>query len=192
MAKPRPRQIFQSVGFGVVSFIIAFSLGTVLTLSTGVPLAGGLLNGVLTAMVLTIGLKSTRFFGSASLMWLVFSGLAIMTTTLGPPGVYKVVVGLVAGLLWDAFYAGFKYKRWALYVGGLVGSLSIMLTLIGALSLGFGVNAEQALERYMGAIVVLLVINVTVTAIGIWLGDYLHRTRLSELQAFKNVKVDDK
>src|SRR5215218_4416022 len=136
----KPILAFTSVGFGIAAFIVAFSLGSMLTATTGIPLIGGLLNGVLTAMILTVGLLATRFFGSATLMWIIFSICATPTTTLGPPGVYKIAIGAVAGLLWDSTYFLLKRGRPGLFLGAILGSASIMLTLIVALRMGFGEN----------------------------------------------------
>lgn len=184
----QPVLVFTSIGFGVAAFIVAFSLGSVLTMTTGIPLAGGLLNGVLTAMILTIGLVSTHFFGSATLMWVVFAALASLTTTLGPPGIYKIVIGAIAGIIWDLVYFSSKRKSWGLYIGAILGSASIMLTLVGALMMGFGEDAAEALARYQDAFYFILAINLVVTLIGVYLGDFVYRKRLSELPAFKNLQ----
>ena len=184
----KPKKIFASISFGVSSFIVAWSLGTALTATTGIPLTGGLLNGVLTAMVLSIGMLSTKKFGSAVIMWFVFSILASFTTTLGPQGIYKIVIGITAGFIWDFIYSTLaKNKRWGLYIGGILGSASIMFSLILALSLGFGLNPEVALERYRGAFYFILFINLVVTVIGIYLGDTIYRSRLCNLRLFKNL-----
>jgi len=184
----KPIQVYTSIGFGIASFIVAFVLGSFLTMTTGIPLIGGLLNGVLTAMVLTVGLVSTQFFGSATLMWLVFSVCASITTTLGPPGLYKVVIAVIAGIIWDIIYRMSKSTRWGLYLGAIVGSASIMFTLITALTMGFGKDAAQALERYKGAFYFILAANLLVTVIGVYLGDVIYRTRLANLQVFRNLK----
>ncbi|HEY0157816.1 MAG TPA: hypothetical protein VGF28_11065 [Thermoanaerobaculia bacterium] len=183
----KPILVFSSVAFGLVAFLIAVALGTVLTASTGIPLIGGLLNGIVTAAVLTIGLLATRYAGSATTMWLVFSVAAIPTTTLGPPGVYKVCIGVLAGLLWDAIYMIARRHRIALYVGAVVGSASIMFSLVAALSMGFGRDASAALEKYRAAFLMLLAVNLLITLIGVWFGDYSYSRRLKDLPAFKNL-----
>jgi hypothetical protein len=184
----KPPLVFASVGFAVAAFIVAVSLGTAITATTGIPLAGGLLNGVLTAMVLTIGLLATRFAGAATVMWVVFALLASFTTTLGPPGIYKVVIGAIAGILWDLIYQVSGRRKWGLYVGAVVGALSIMLTLIAALRLGFGANAAEALQKYTSALGILLGINLVVTVIGVFLGERVYQARLRELPAFQNLQ----
>lgn len=181
------KKIFLSVAFGIVAFIIAWSLGTVLNITTGIPLIGGLLNGVITAMVLVIGIVSTRYFGSSIVMWLVFSIIATPTTTLGPPGFYKIIIALIAGLIWDSIYYLSKFKKWGLYIGGLLGSASIMFTLVGALQIGFGEDAAIALKKYESAFWMILLINLIVTYVGLLLGNVIYNSRLKKLKAFQNM-----
>ena len=183
------KSIFTSATFGFISFLLAFALGSILTYSTGLPLIGGLLNGVITGMVLTIGLISRKFKFNATIMWLVFSVFATLTTTLGPPGIYKIMIGLIAGLLWDFFYAFIsKYKTWGLYLGGLLGSASIMFTLVFFLSFGFGKNSFETLEKYKEKFIIILVMNLIITIIGIILGNIVYRKRLCNLPQFKNLR----
>lgn len=183
----KPILVFTSTLFGGVAFIVAFALGTALTAGTGIPLLGGLANGVLTGMVLAAGLLSAPYPGSATVMWLAFSVCAAPTTTLGPPGLYKLGIGFVAGLLWDLVFQSSRRARWGMYLGGLLGSASIMLTLVAALSYGLGRSAEQALENYRSAFYFILAINLVVTLVGLYLGDVVYRQRLSKLSAFRNL-----
>jgi hypothetical protein len=184
----RTLSAFASVGFGLAGFVVAFTLGSALTLTTGIPLLGGLLNGVLVSAILTIGRLAIGPFGTATVMWLAFSLPATLTTTLGPPGWYKVPIAVVAGLIWDIVYHAFRKSTFGLYCGAVLGALSIMGLLILALWLGFGKDAEAALKKYMGALPFLLAINVTVTAIGVYLGRKLFVSRLSRLPVFENMK----
>lgn len=182
------KSVFVSVIFGVIAFIIAFALGSILTLTTGIPLIGSLLNGVLTGMVLTIGLLSRRFYFSATIMWLAFSLCATMTTTLGPPGLYKVIIGLCAGILWDLLYSWIaRYRNWGLILGGLIGSASIMFTLILFLRVGFVKNAFEALQKYEKSFWLILALNLIITFFGVMLGLILYNKRLKKLTQFKNL-----
>ncbi len=182
------KSIFTFVSFGVIAFVIAVGLGSILTMTTGIPLIGGLLNGVFTGIVLTVGLKSRKFLFGATTMWITFSLLASITTTLGPPGIYKVAIGLLAGLLWDCFYSWLsKYKNWGLIVGGLLGSASIMFSLVIFLRLGFGKDAVQALEKYESQFLLILMMNLVITLIGIIIGMRLYDKRLKKLNQFKNI-----
>jgi hypothetical protein len=182
------KSIFTYVIFGIIAFVIAFGLGSILTMTTGIPLIGGLLNGVLTGIVLTVGLLSRKYFLGATIMWVAFALAATITTTLGPPGIYKVAIGLIAGLLWDLVYSWIsQYKRWGLIVGGLLGSASIMFSMIFFLRAGFGDKAAIALEKYESQFLVILLMNLVITLVGMLLGIQLYNKRLKNLNQFKNL-----
>lgn len=184
------KSILSSVIFGIVSFVIAWALGSILTASTGIPLIGGLVNGILTGMVLTIGLIARKSKFNATTMWLTFSLIAIPTTTLGPPGAYKIIIGLVAGLIWDIFYNIFYNKKptLGLYIGGLLGSTSIMVLMVLFLKWGAGIeNASVYLEKYSKSFWTIILMNVVITAIGIYIGNSLYNNRLKNLSSFKNI-----
>jgi len=180
-------KIFFSVTFGFGAFVVAFGLGSILNIATGIPLIGGLLNGVLTAMVLMISVIAVKYWGNSIIMWLTFSLLASVTTTLGPQGIYKIFIGLLAGLIWDTIYWLTRYKLWGAYLGGLLGSASIMFSLVGFLMLGFGKDAEVALQKYMGSFWVIVIMNLVITIIGLYLGNTAYKTRLKNLSVFKNL-----
>jgi hypothetical protein len=186
----RPVVVSASMGFGVIAFLVAFVLGTPLTLLTGIPLLGGLLNGVVTAMILTIGVLATRYFGTATLMWVIFGLCAAPSTTLGPPGIYKVAIGFIAGALWDIVYVALRRSTGGLFVGALVGAASIMVSLVYALKLGFGRDATAALAKYQKALLALIAINLVVTAIGVYLGRTVYLRRLENWRPFVNLRSD--
>jgi hypothetical protein len=175
------KSIFTHVIFGIIAFVIAFSLGSILTMTTGIPLIGGLLNGVLTGIVLTVGLLSRKFFLGATIMWVAFALAATITTTLGPPGIYKVAIGLIAGLLWDFVYSWIgQYKKWGLIIGGLLGSASIMF-FHGIFSKSWICNnAAIALEKYESQFLVILLMNLVITFVGMLLGIQLYNKRLKK------------
>jgi len=180
---------FAIVGFGFCAFLVAFVLGSVLTMTTGIPLLGGLINGVFVAMILTVGLLSIQRFGTATSMWFVFSLFCIFTTTLGPPGIYKVVIGLVAGFIWDIVYFGTRRSTVGLYLGAILGAISIMVLLIFALKLGLVANPGETLRKYVNAIYAIVTINVIVTFLGVLLGHQLFRNRLSKIQMFRDLAL---
>ena len=183
---------------GLCAFVIAFTLGSLVTATTGVPLAGGLLNGILVSMVLVIGMLASKHPWTGSMMWVAFSIPAVVTTTLGPPGFYKRLVALIAGFLWYIFYRRlFKDNRWlGLYGGAIIGGLTITALIIlflklfvsGAIGFMFlGNDAQASLDRLLGYLWFLMVINVIVTVIGVALGELIYRRRLKDV-----IKVADK
>lgn len=183
----KPIQVGVLVALSVIAFLIAVGLGTAVNLLSGVPLLGGLTNGVLTAAILTVGLLLVNKWGAATLMWTVFGMLCVPTFTLGPPGFYKVVVAVAAGLVWDAVYQLTGRRRVGLYSGGIAGAVCIMLLMLVFLRV-IGTDEMAAVyQRYMRAIWAVLAINVVVTFLGILLGEQLLRRRLSQLDPFRNI-----
>ncbi|MCK4223712.1 MAG: hypothetical protein KAX39_00940 [candidate division Zixibacteria bacterium] len=68
---------------GALSFVLAFVLGNAVNAATGIPLTGGIVNGIIVGIMLTLGVKGVDKFGAATTLWLIFAILAIPTTTLG-------------------------------------------------------------------------------------------------------------
>ncbi len=180
---------FAPIAFGFTAFIVAVVLGTVVTMGTGIPLLGGLVNGVFVAMILTIGMLAVNRFWTATIMWFVLGFAAIPTTTLGPAGVHKVVIALAAGIVWDTVYCVFRRNKLGLYLGAIAGAGAIMGLMMLALYLGFGDNAGEAFEKYAKAIYILLAINFTVTGVGVFLGHQVYWTRLARIEVFRNLRT---
>lgn len=176
---------------GTCAFVIAFALGSIITATTGIPLAGGLINGVLVSMVLTIGMVASPHKWTATMMWLTFSIFAIPTTTLGPPGFYKPLIALGAGVCWDVFYYRmFNRSKVGLYLGAIVGGVAITLLMILVLEQLIAISAqvvfnvgaaEESLQKLYGYLGFLLPINVVVTVAGVWLGERVYAGRLHDL-----------
>jgi len=180
---------YSAVAFGLTGFVIAVSLGSILTWGTGIPLIGGLANGILVSMVLAIGMLAINSLYTGTIMWFVFSCCAVFTTTLGPPGVYKIIIGLIAGIIWDIIYFTlFRKKVIGLFIGAVIAALLIMFLMLGALYLGFGRGAEEALKKYLSALYGLVAINMFVTILGVSLGHRLYVYRLSKLKLFQDLR----
>lgn len=176
---------------GACAFVIAFSLGSIITATTGIPLAGGLINGVLVSMVLTIGMVASSHKWTATMMWVTFSIFAIPTTTLGPPGIYKPLIALGAGVCWDVcYYRIFNERKLGLYLGAIIGGAVITLLMILVLEQLLAISAvvvanvdaaKESLEKLYSYLNFLIPINVVVTIAGVWLGDRVYNRRLKNI-----------
>jgi len=179
---PAPKQYAFLGMVAAVSFVVAFGLGSALNIATGIPLIGGLLNGVLVSLLLTLGLRTVERFMASTVMWAIFGLLAIPTVTLGPPGVYKVIPALAGGIVWDAVVAASRGRRWGYVVGGFLGAVVIIIgVFIAAVYLGL-----PAADRLRNALYFLIPINGALAAFGIWLGLKLWERRLSRIALFRS------
>ncbi len=112
-----------------ISFGIAFVVGGSINKFTGVPLTGGIANGIIVGALMTIGVKSVNRFGSGTLIWLLFSTFALQTNTLGPPHLSKILIGLSVGLLWDTIIHLFHRRNIGIVLGSMVGSAFIVFSI---------------------------------------------------------------
>jgi hypothetical protein len=106
---------------GVSMFLLSFLFGSALNVATGNPAASGFITQIFQGLILAIALLTVNKFGTATIMWLIYGILAIPTNMFGGfPGIYKVGLCLILGLVMDTAMYLFKYKKWSLYLAGLV------------------------------------------------------------------------
>ena len=87
--------------FAAITFGLAFALGAGIITATGIPATGGIANIFIAVLVVLIGMQICPKFGFGTLtVGLIFT-FAIPTVIGGPPGAYKVVNGLLIGLVLD-------------------------------------------------------------------------------------------
>lgn len=170
---------------GALSFVLAFVLGSAIDIVTGIPLTGGIANGIIVGITLTIGAKGVNMFGGATVVALVATILAIPTPTLGPPGVYKVPIGFLAGLVWDICISVLRRRNIGYILGGASGSIVIIWGLFIALSV-MGMPAAESLKR---ALIILLPFNAFLGGLGTYLGVLLFDRKLKHLTVIKNLQT---
>lgn len=168
-----------------LAFTLGVALGTGLTLATGVPLTGGLANAIVTSALLTIGVRGVRKFGSGTLLWLIVSALCIPTVTMGPPGAHKLLIGLVAGLVWDVLLWALRWTKLAYFVSGAVMMLTVMLGVFG-LAIYFGFPAAEQLRS---AIYAILPINMILGLIGTYIGLTIYDRKLAQVAFVRNLEI---
>jgi hypothetical protein len=148
------------------AFVIMFSLAGTINVITGTPLIGGLALNIIFSFIVATALLVVRKFGAASLMVLIYAGFSIPTTNFGPPGVYKLLMGLIVGIIIDVilFYA--NYKKVAYYIGmGLIFLLSVPLLYVFLILLQM-----PAAEKIASLIFPLMGVYLVEALIGTWLG----------------------
>lgn len=168
---------------GAITIALGVVLGTALN-AAGIPMLGGLANAVVTAAILTVGVKGVKRFGAGTILWLVVSALAIPTLSMGPPGAHKLVVGLVSGLLWDICLTATRRTRWGYLVSGAVMMLAVMLGVFGV-AVYFDFPAGEKLKS---AIVYVLPVNFVLGMLGTWLGIALFDAKISRIRFVQSLR----
>jgi hypothetical protein len=165
-------------GFGAISFVIMWSLGSILLIATGLPLVGGIASSIANAFVLIIGILLVGRVGAATLISLTLTTLAIPTVILGPPGVYKILLGLFMGVAFEALLAIFRYKRW-IYVFGLAITFAASVPMEYVLFKILGFPAAEQLKSMIFLIMAVYFVN---AMFGSWLGMRFYDKKISKLQ----------
>ena len=102
------RKFLWLVTVGVATWVVAASTGQLIVFATGVPASSSLLNGFIVPFLLVLGVLPTRSKFPVTIAFTVYGILATFTVLLGPPGIQKIPVAIVAGLITDLLIILFK------------------------------------------------------------------------------------
>ena len=118
-----PELIFIS-SMAVLNVVFDLFLSPILILALGHIIAGILIMVPLNFLFISLTKHLVQKFGVLTVYMLVFSLISIPTTFFGGiPGVYKILVGLIIGILLDLSYSIKKPVFLRITIGGLFGAL---------------------------------------------------------------------
>lgn len=180
------RELMYLGAIGAGTLAIGAALGTGLTMATGIPMIGGLLNGLITAAILSIGAKGVPKFGAGVILWFVMSTLAVPTLTMGPPGLYKIPIGLLSGLIWDCCFLIFGRKTRGYLLSGAFMMLAVMFGVVGA-SILLGLPAKDQLLK---ALAFIVPINFVLGMIGTYLGVKIFEQRVARIGYVRKMQAE--
>jgi len=184
MNKLTVRRYAYASTIGVFAFIVAFLLGTPLDIALS-PLMGGILNAIITAMIVGIGCKGVEKFGYSMIIWGIFSIPAIFTFTMGMPGAHKILIGVFTGFVMDVLFKIFKRSHIAYFIiGGIMSDVMTVLTLFAMLILNISPESVEKLSNY---IVYLLPLYFVMGGLGMFLGSKIFDKRLKHLNIIKSL-----
>jgi ABC-type thiamin/hydroxymethylpyrimidine transport system permease subunit len=112
------------------------------------------------------------------LISLPLTTLAIPTVILGPPGVYKILLGLYMGIIFELLLLIFQYKRWS-YVFGLAFTFAASVPMEYYLFKILGLPAAEQIKPMILAIIVVYFVN---GLLGSWLGMKFYHKKIKKLQ----------
>lgn len=165
-------------------FVGDFLLAIGIVAATGIPLSGGIISCVFIAFIYILILLVVKKFGTATLVALIYTTLASPTSSFGSPGAYKILVGLVLGLLVDlVLYAG-RYKKWVYYLAVFFGFLVVAPVMWGLLIL---LNLPGA-EELGKMVVILMFIQGVEGVIGCWLARLVYNKKLKNSRIIKQIQ----
>jgi len=174
-----------SGAFGGLLFAINLSLGAGLTYATGNPGFSGLITGLTTSFVLFMLISTTKKFGAITIAFTLYCLLATPTVLMGPPGPYKILVGLVCGLTFDLILYFLKYRFYSFLIGFL-GYVLIML--IGTYTAYSYLKLPQ-LDKFKNLMFILAIIFTIEGWIAAWLGKIIFEKRIKKLSIVKKISL---
>lgn len=169
---------------GALCFVLAFSLGTIINSATGIPMTGGIINGLVVGIVIIIGLKIFDKFGSATVLWIVFSVFASATTTMGPPGIYKIPLGIIVGLVLDIIISISNKKD----IGYILGGASMSVTNMFGVYVAMYYLSMPGLDMFKKYLVYLVFFYSILGAFSAWLGLLLYKSKIQNLEVINQMK----
>ncbi len=166
-----------------LTFALAFALGAGIIFATGIPATGGILNIFAAVVVVMIGMKIVPKFGFATLTMAIMFTIAIPTVIGGPPGVYKVVDGILIGLTLDIITAIGKRSKLSHIIAGSIGAMVSILSLYFALVILNlpGVTKLAPLLKF------LVPLQGITGALGSWVGLSIFEKRLKNISAIQRL-----
>ncbi|MEI7868464.1 MAG: hypothetical protein WCI11_11280 [Candidatus Methylumidiphilus sp.] len=174
-----------SGAFGGMLYAINMTLGAGLTYATGNPGFSGLITGFTTSFVLYMLMSTTKKFGAISIAFTLYCLLAIPTVLMGPPGVYKVIVGLICGLTFDSILYIFRYKFYSF----LLGFLGYVLVMLAGTYLAYSSLNLPQLEKFKSFMFVLAAIFIIEGWIAAFLSKIAFDKRIKKLSVVKKVSL---
>jgi hypothetical protein len=169
--------------FAALTFAVAFLLGTGIILATGIPATGGILNIFAAVFVVTIGLKIVPKFGFATLTLAIMFTIAIPTVIGGPPGLYKVIDGIIIGLFMDTILIIGYRKKYSYFLAGSIGAIISILTLYFALI----ILELPGVEKLTPLLKYLVPLQAITGFLGTWAGISIFKKRLKNISAIQRL-----
>lgn len=155
---------------GALVFVLDFILVVGLEAVIGIPGVGLLIDTIILIAIAVVGAKIVPKFGVFTIWALIYSVLAIPTNIIGPPGIYKIVIGLVLGLLGDVILFLFRYKNLGYYLSLTIANvLTIPFLYFFLIKLGLPGASELK-----SAVVYFIPIVVVEGLLGAWIGIKLY------------------
>lgn len=155
-------------------------------MATGIPATGGIANILAAVLVLVVGAHMVPRFGFGILtMGLMFT-LAIPTLIGGPPGVFKIMNGVLIGLVFDIIVTLGARRTWAYVVGGSLAAVTSITSIYAAMVL----LSLPGVQKLQPLLLPLSLLQAVTGAVGAWLGCMIYQRRLRNLRFVRQLLGD--
>lgn len=171
-------------GFGAMLFVLNFLLGATLTYVFGVPGLSGLITGLTTGFILAIAVSSSPRFSTVTIVFTLYCILAIPTVLMGPPGIYKVLVGFFSGIAYDSLASLFRSRK----IGNYLGWTAYTIVILALTYSAFVLLKLPELEKFQEAVLMLFFVFLLEGYAGTALGHLFFKKNLKGSKIFSQLK----
>jgi len=179
----RKDSVFVAIIAGL-SFILENSIGLVLLpLASSVPLVGGTLSAIPDSAIIFLGAYLVPRRGSVLLFATILFTLSIVTPSFGPPGFYKIFIGLALGGIFELLLLINRSTAFYIVSTGLAFSASVPMTYV-AWTL-FGLPGVTTLRPKLPLLMGIYCVEGMMGALA---GAFLYKTRLSKMAAVQRMR----
>jgi hypothetical protein len=168
---------------GAIVFAFDILFITSIEALVGIPGIGVLVDTIFVVGIATIGGLVVKKFGLFTGWSIVYSALAIPTNIIGPPGIYKLLIGLILGFVADLIVFAFKYKKVGYYLSLAIAN-TLCMPFILFLLLKLGLPGADQLAK---AIWIFIPVAFIESLIGAWLGIRLYEKKLSKTKIVRQI-----
>lgn len=178
--------------FAASMFVFNFVVGAVLTATTGIPGASGLVTGIVTGIFMSLSVLWVPKWWTGAVVFGLYCFFAWVTPLMGPPGPWKIIVGLIAGVGFSSVFCGLgtipllaAKVRTRLSISWLV----FVLLLIAGVTVMFELLNLPGKEKFMGAVFVFAGVFLILGLFGVYFGWKLDENYLINTTTRKRVKA---
>ncbi len=173
-------QTMALITVGVATWVAAMASGQFIVLLTNVPASSAIVTGFLVPFLLVLGARAVPTNWSVTVAFTTYGILSIPFVLLGPPGVHKIVVALIAGVAADVII---RLLQKRMEHGKFVIAFSAWALLLAALAwVFFSILDLPGRDKFMQAFPVLTAVFVITAIIG----------SLTASTTFKRMKLADR
>jgi len=167
-----------------LSFILENSLGLILfPLASSVPLIGGTLSAIPDATIIFLGAYLVPRRGAVLLFATLLLTLSVVTPSFGPPGFYKVLIGIVLG---GVFELVLLFNRsTAMYIVGTGLAFAMSVPVVFVVWTYMGLPSVALLKT---KVPLLMAVYFVEGLVGALLGSFIYKTRLSKMVAVQRMR----
>lgn len=179
----RKDSVFIAIIAGL-SFIVENSLGLILfPLAGSVPLIGGTLSAIPDATIIFLGAYLVPRRGAVLLFATLLLTLSTVTPSFGPPGFYKIFIGIMLGGIFELVLWFNRSTGLYIFGTGLAFSLSVPVTFTAWMYLGL-----PSVGLLKTKLPLLMAVYFVEGILGALMGNYIYKTRLSKMTAVQRMR----